>query len=65
MTEPIKPDAEDFKSVAADPMNQSESAAEAYRLAQAAKILRLFRKAHGRDAKSVEELDAWVANGRF
>ncbi len=32
-----------------------------YRLAQAAALLKLFRKAHGREAANIAELQAWVA----
>ena len=31
-----------------------------YRLAQAAKILRLFKVSQGRDASTVEELEQWI-----
>ncbi len=37
---------------------------DAYRLAQAAALLKLFRKAHGREAANVAELEAWVATRR-
>jgi hypothetical protein len=59
----VRPDDEDFQATTADPMNQGKSDAEIYRLALAQKMLRLFKKAHGRPARTMEELEAWVAKG--
>jgi hypothetical protein len=39
-------------------------AAEQYRLKQAERLLQDFERAHGRAARSIEELSAWVATGR-
>jgi hypothetical protein len=36
--------------------------AEEYRLAQAQKLLDLFAGAHGRKAKTIKELEAWVSS---
>jgi hypothetical protein len=35
---------------------------EPYRLRQAEKILSLFETAHGRPARSIDELNQWVAS---
>jgi hypothetical protein len=42
-------------------MNDKE-AAEAWRLLQAQRILDLFAKAKGYDARTIEELEAWVGS---
>ena len=42
-------------------MNDKEDA-QKHREAQAQKLLDLFEGAHGRKAKTVEELEAWVAS---
>ena len=42
--------------------HSQKSDAEKFRLAQVEKLLRLFENAHGRPAKTAEELDAWLAS---
>ncbi|MCK1418907.1 hypothetical protein IVB55_39470 [Bradyrhizobium sp. CW4] len=43
-------------------MTDIRQAAERYRNAQAQKLLELFESAHGRPAKTVKELEQWVAS---
>jgi hypothetical protein len=45
-----------------NPMTTEEEAAREYRRAQTQKLLDLFRGAHGRPAKTVEELEAWLGS---
>ena len=40
----------------------TKEAAEAYRLAQAQKMLDLFEDAHGRPARTIEELSEWTVS---
>jgi hypothetical protein len=41
-----------------------KEAGDAYRLAQAQKMLDLFEEAHGRAATSTEEISKWVASDK-
>jgi hypothetical protein len=43
-------------------MNENEKDAEAYRLAQAQRMLDLFETANGHPARSLEELEKWVVS---
>ena len=57
----VIPDAENFAAVAADPMDQGESDARLYRIAQTHKALRLFEQEIG-GTPSAEEFAAWAEN---